>query len=119
MAPPTTNPMTAASASATKRRYSGRTRLALFATGLVLLLWAGLWAASLMSDSARIPSELAAAQQESGVMVCSDGTIVRSNGSLVERIFGVGTFRCNNWRMRSRQVDPATGHTDWPSSPKR
>ena len=72
-----------------------------------------------MSDSGRIPSELAAAQQESGVMVCADGTIVRANGSLVERIFGVGTFRCNSWRMRARQVDPATGHTDWPSSPRR
>ncbi len=111
--------MTTAQASLTKRpRHSGR-RLALFAVCLLLLLWAALWAASLMSDSGRIPSELAAAQQESGVMVCADGTIVRSNGSLVERIFGVGTFRCNAWRMRAKQVDPATGHTDWPSSPKR
>ena len=109
----------ASASTTTRRRYSGKARLALFAAVLVVLLWAGLWCASLVSDSGRIPSELAAAQQESGVMVCSDGTIVRSNGSLVERIFGVGTFRCNNWRMRSRQVDPATGHTDWPSSPKR
>ena len=102
-----------------KRRYSGKTRLALFAVFLTLVLWAGLWGASLISDSGRIPSELAAAQQETGVMVCSDGTIVRSDGSLVERIFGVGRFRCSNWRLRSKQVDPATGHTDWPSSPKR
>ena len=109
----------ASASTTTNRRYSGKTRLALFAALLVLLLWAALWGASLMSDSGRIPSELAAAQQESGVMVCSDGSIVRSNGSLVERIFGIGTFRCDNWRMRSRQVDPATGHTDWPSSPKR
>lgn len=102
----------------TRARRSGA-RLALFAVCLLLFLWAALLAASLMSDSGRIPSELAAAQQESGVMVCADGTIVRSNGSLVERIFGVGTFRCGAWRMRTKQVDPATGHTDWPSSPKR
>ena len=109
-----------ASASTTmKRRYSGKTRLAGFAVLLALLLWAALWGASLMSDSGRIPSELAAAQQETGVMVCSDGTIVRGDGSLVERIFGVGRFRCTNWRMRARQPDPATGKVDWPSSPKR
>jgi hypothetical protein len=97
----------------------GKTRLVAFALCLTLLLWAALWGTSLMSDNGRIPAELAAAQQETGVMVCADGTIVRANGSLVERIFGVGTFRCNSWRMRARQVDPATGHTDWPSSPKR
>ncbi len=99
--------------------HAGKTRLVTLAVRLTLLLWAALWGASLMSDSGHIPSELAAAQQEMGVMVCADGTIVRSNGSLVERIFGVGTFRCNSWRMRARQVDPATGHTDWPSSPRR
>lgn len=103
----------------TKAQHSGKTRLVVFAVGLTLVLWAALWGASLMSDSGRIPSELAAAQQESGVMVCADGTIVRADGSLVERIFGVGAFRCTSWRMRARQVDPATGHTDWPSSPKR
>jgi hypothetical protein len=103
----------------TNTPHAGTTRLVVFAVCLTLVLWAALWATSLMSDSGRIPSELAAAQQESGVMVCADGTIVRANGSLVERIFGVGTFRCNSWRMRARQVDPATGHTDWPSSPRR
>jgi hypothetical protein len=102
-----------------KRRPGSKTRLVLFTVCLVLFLWGTLWAASLMGDSGRIPSELAAAQQETGVMVCSDGTIVRADGSLVERIFGVGRFRCSNWRMRAKQVDPATGHTEWPSSPKR
>jgi len=100
-------------------RRGGRKRLVVFAVCLVLFLWAALWAASLVSDSGRIPSELAAAQQETGVMVCADGTIVRSDGSLVEQIFGVGRFRCTNWRMRARQPDPATGKVDWPSSPKR
>ena len=109
----------ASASTTTSRRYSGKTRLALFAAFLLVLLWAALWGASLMSDSGRIPSELAAAQQETGVMVCSDGTIVRSDGSLVERIFGVGRFRCTNWRMRARQPDPATGKVDWPSSPRR
>lgn len=103
----------------TKSPPHGGRRLALFAASLLLFLWATLWATSLMSDSGRIPSELAAARQETGVMVCADGSIVRANGSLVERIFGVGTFRCNAWRMRAKQVDSATGHTDWPSSPKR
>lgn len=111
--------MPTALASMTKSPRQGRRRLALFAVGLLVFLCAALWAASLMSDSGRIPSELAAAQQETGVMVCADGSIVRANGSLVESIFGVGTFRCNAWRMRAKQVDPATGHTDWPSSPKR
>lgn len=111
--------MTSAPASTTKSRYSGRKRLVLFALGLALFLWAALWAASLMSDSARIPSELVAAAHETGVMVCADGTIVHADGSLVERIFGVGRFRCTNWRMRAKQVDPATGTVDWPSSPRR
>src|SRR4051794_35078132 len=91
------DPMTAAQASMAKdSRMSGR-RLALFALVLLLFLWAALWAASLMSDSGRIPAEVAAARQQAGEMVCADGTIVRSDGSLVERIFGVGTFRCSSW----------------------
>ncbi len=103
----------------TSIQHGGRVRLAGFAVGLILLLWAALWGANELSDGGRIPSELAAARQQPGEMVCADGTIVRANGSLVERIFGIGTFRCGSWRMRARQVDPATGHTDWPSSPKR
>ncbi|MEO8523545.1 MAG: hypothetical protein ABI460_02385 [Caldimonas sp.] len=99
--------------------HAGKTRLVVFAVCLTLLLLAALWGTSLMSDNGRIPAELAAAQQEGGVMVCADGTIVRADGSLVEHVFGVGTFRCSAWRMRAKQVDPATGHTDWPSSPRR
>ncbi|MGZ5130217.1 MAG: hypothetical protein ACXWJ1_03140 [Caldimonas sp.] len=106
-------------ASTPKSRLAGKTRLVVFAAGLTLFLWAALWGASLMGDSGRIPSELAAAKMETGVMVCADGTIVRADGSLVERIFGVGRIRCSAWRMRARQVDPATGATDWPSSPRR
>ncbi|MEP7303808.1 MAG: hypothetical protein ABI699_19995 [Caldimonas sp.] len=111
--------MTPARASTAPRRARAGMRLALFAIGLVLFLWAALWVASLMSDSARIPAELAAAAQENGVMVCSDGTIVRADGSLLDRIFGIGRFSCTAWRMRARLVDPATGTVDWPSSPRR
>ena len=100
-------------------QHASRTRLFVVAVGLTLLVWAALWGANELSDGGRIPSELAAARQQPGEMVCADGTIVRSDGSLIERIFGIGTFRCGSWRMRARQVDPATGHTDWPSSPKR
>ena len=90
-----------------------------FALGWVLFLGVALWSLDLMSDNARIPSELVAAAHETGVMVCADGTIVHADGSWVERVFGVGRFRCTSWRLRIKLVDPATGATDWPSSPKR
>jgi hypothetical protein len=112
--------MNIAPAIATKQRETPPWRIALFAVCLTLLLWAALWGLSLMSDSGRIPSELAAAAQQPGDMVCSDGAIVRGDGSFLASVFSAGgTFRCIAWRMRHRQVDPATGATDWPSSPRR
>lgn len=112
--------MNAVSALAAKRREPPTWRIVLFAFFLTLLLWMALWGASLMSDSGRIPSELAAAAQQPGDMVCSDGTIVRGDGSFLASLFTAGGhFRCIAWRMRHRQVNPATGATDWPSSPRR
>ncbi|MEO8924829.1 MAG: hypothetical protein ABI330_18725 [Caldimonas sp.] len=109
-----------AAPAAVARRENPPWRIALFALCLILLLWVALWGASLMSDSGRIPSELAAAAQQPGDMVCSDGAIVRGDGSFLASIFSAGgTFRCIAWRMRYRQVDPETGATDWPSSPRR
>jgi hypothetical protein len=102
-----------------KRRDTSAWRMSLVAFGVVLLMSAGLWGASLMSDGGRIPSELAAAAQQPGEMICSGGAIVRGDGSFIDSLFGAGRFRCMAWRMRHRLVDPATGATDWPSSPRR
>jgi hypothetical protein len=102
-----------------KRRDANAWRMTFLALCLALLLLAAFWGASLMSDSGRIPSELAAAAQQPGEMICSGGAIVRGDGSLVDSMFGAGRFRCMAWRMRHRLVDPATGATDWPSSPRR
>jgi hypothetical protein len=110
--------MTSASAAG-RRREPGAWRITLFAAGLAVLLWAALWAAGLVSDRGRIPSELAAAAQQPGDMICADGAIVRGDGSFIASLFSAGRFRCIAWRMRARQVDPATGATDWPSSPRR
>jgi len=106
-------------AVATKRRDASTWRLAFFAVCLIVVLWAALWGASLLSDSGRIPSELAAAAQQPGDIVCADGTIVRGDGSFLDSLFYGGRFRCIAWRMRARAVNPATGATDWPSSPRR
>jgi hypothetical protein len=112
--------MSAAQVVAAKRRDFSAWRIGLFAVCLSVLLWAALWAASLMSDSGRIPSELADAAQEPGDMVCADGAIVRGDGSFLDSLLSTGgRFRCIAWRMRHPQVDPATGATDWPSSPRR
>jgi hypothetical protein len=107
-------------AFAVNRRDGGAWRIAFFAVCLAMFLWVALWGASLMSDGGRIPSELAAAAQQPGDMVCSEGAIVRGNGSLLDSLLSIGgRFRCIAWRMRHRQVDPATGATEWPSSPRR
>ena len=103
-----------------KRRDTSAWLIALAAVVVVILLWLMLWGASLMSDSGRVPSELAAAAQQPGDMVCADGTIIRGDGSWIDSLLSTGgRFRCIAWRMRHRQVDPATGATDWPSSPRR
>jgi hypothetical protein len=113
------DPMSSAALPVAKRRDLSAWRIALFAFCLAMLLWAALWVASLMSDGGRIPSELAAAAQQPGEMICSGGAIVRGDGSFIDSLFGSGRFRCMAWRMRHRQVDPASGATDWPSSPRR
>ena len=86
---------------------------------LPLVLGALLWGASVLSDNGRIPAELAAAQQESGVMLCIDGKIVYGAGAVIDRILNSGSFRCTAWRMRETVVDTSTGATRWPSSPRR
>jgi hypothetical protein len=112
--------MSTTPAVAVNRRDGSAWRIAFFAVCLSMFLWVALWAASLMSDNGRIPSELAAAAQQPGDMVCSEGSIVRGSGSLLDSLLSTGgRFRCIAWRMRHPQTDPTTGATDWPSSPRR
>jgi hypothetical protein len=94
-------------------------RIVLLIGILPLVLGAILWGASVLSDSSRVPAELAAAKQASGVMLCDDGKIVHGAGAFFDSLFASGTFRCTSWRMRQTQVDTATGATYWPSSPRR
>ena len=67
----------------------------------------------------RVPSELAASNRGSAVMVCSEGRIEHRSDSFFDRVFDAGTFRCTAWRMRKTSVDSASGATDWPTSPRR
>ena len=97
------------------RRWRGALMLAV----LPLVLGALLLGASVLSDNGRVPAELAAAQQESGVMLCADGKIVYGAGAVIDRLLNSGVFRCTAWRMRESVVDTATGATHWPSSPRR
>jgi hypothetical protein len=101
-----------------KRHDDGTWGVLLFIALLPPLLVGLLWAASAASDNGRVPAALAAAAQESGVMVCADGSIDHGD-SLVDRIFSDGRFRCTSWRMRAKPVDPETGATTWPTSPRR
>ncbi|MDQ6628896.1 MAG: hypothetical protein M3Z29_10700 [Pseudomonadota bacterium] len=100
------------------RNGDGSLRVVGFMLLLPALLFVILWAASAASDTGRVPAALAAAAQESGVMVCADGSIDHGD-SFLGRLFGDGRFRCTSWRMRAKSVDPSTGATTWPSSPRR
>ena len=105
--------------SASTPRETSVWRVALFAAALTILLWFVLWGASLLSDNGRVPSELAAAAQQPGDMVCAEGAIVRGDGSFIDSLFSTGgRFRCIAWHMRNSRVDSSTGKTDWPSSPR-
>jgi hypothetical protein len=81
---------------------AGRTlgRRVMLVVILPLVLGALLWTASVLSDGNRIPGLLAHAAKESGVMYCTEGRIVRGDGSLVDRALEPGTFRCTNWKLR-------------------
>lgn len=94
-------------------------RVAALVVGLPLMLVLALTAVSVASDGGRVPSELAAAARETGVMRCSEGTIDHGDGSLVDRLFDSGRFRCTAWRMRQHLFDSNTGTTVWPTSPRR
>ncbi len=101
-----------------KRDDDGTWTVVLFIVLVPVLLVGLLLGISAASDNGRVPSALAAAQQETGVMVCKDGTIDHGD-SWLDRLFTDGRFRCSSWRMRAKVYNPATGATTWPSSPKR
>ena len=84
-----------------------------------LVLGALLWAASVLGDDNRIPGLLAHAAKESGVMYCTEGKIVRGNGSLVDRALEPGTFRCTNWKLRGEGSYTVKAAMPWPTSPRR
>jgi len=94
-------------------------RIVAMAGALPLVLGAIVWTASVLSDGGRIPAELAAARQQPGEMICADGRIVPGAEDLIDRLLSGATFRCTAWRMRRQMVDPATGTTNWPTSPRR
>ena len=94
-------------------------RAAAFFVGLPVVLFVVLSSLSAASDAGRVPSELAASNRGSAVMVCSEGRIEHRSDSFFDRVFDAGTFRCTAWRMRKTSVDSASGATDWPTSPRR
>lgn len=78
-----------------------------------------LWGASVLSDHNRIPGLLALEAKESGVMYCTAGKIVHGNGSLVDRAFEPGVFRCTEWKLRGEGSETVRGATPFPDSPRR
>ena len=86
---------------------------------LSLVLGALLWTASVLSDDNRIPGLLAHAAKESGVMYCTEGRIVRGDGSLLDRAVEPGTFRCTNWKLRGEGSYTVKAAMPWPTSPRR
>ncbi len=105
--------------SRTTPRAGRAWRIAALVGALPLVLGAILWSAMALSDNGRIPAEIAAARQQPGDMVCADGRIIPAAEDLIDRLLSAAVFRCTDWRMRLQIVDPATGATTWPSSPRR
>ncbi len=97
-----------------------RSRAALLVVVLPAVFGALLWAANAISDSNRVPAEIAASARSTGVMLCAEGAVGHdADESLWDRIVSAGTFRCTSWRMRGAASSTTTGAVDWPSSPKR
>ena len=86
---------------------------------LPLVLGTLLWTASVLSDDNRIPGLLAHLAKESGVMYCTEGRIVRGNGSLLDRAVEPATFQCTAWKLRGEGSYTVKAATPWPTSPRR
>ncbi len=93
-------------------------RIVSLLTCLPLVTGGLLLAAGSVNDGHRVPAELAAWKQQSGVMLCTEGAIQRGDGSLLDRLLDAGTFRCGAWGMRL-QRPTAGGLVEWPTSPRR
>jgi hypothetical protein len=78
-----------------------------------------LWMASIVGDINRVPGILAVLAMESGVIYCTDGTVVHGDGTLLDRALENGTFRCTAWKLRGEGSVTVRGATPWPTSPKR
>ena len=86
---------------------------------LPLVLGTLLWTASVLSDDNRIPALLAYPAKESGVMYCTEGRMVRGDGSLVDRALAPATFQCTAWKLRGEGSYTVKAATSWPTSPRR
>jgi len=86
---------------------------------LPLVAGALLWGASVLGDRTLAPAALAAAAQESGVMYCSEGALVRGDGSFFDRLFHSARLRCAAWKLRGQHTDRVKGAVAWPTSPRR
>ncbi len=98
---------------------SGLLRLVLLIASLPVVTGVLLWAAMIVSDSNRVPVELANSSRQTAVMFCTEGRIVRGSDSWLERFASAGRFVCTAWRSRGGETDPATGAVNWPTSPRR
>ena len=103
----------------TRRRGARLRRTAALIVCLPLVAGALLWGASVLGDRTRAPGVLAAAAQESGVMYCTEGALVRGDGSFFDRLVHSARLRCSEWRMRGQQTDSVKGAVAWPTSPRR
>lgn len=93
-------------------------RIAVFVFCLPLVAGGFLLGASALSDSQQVPRELVDLKLQTGVMLCTEGSITHGDGSLLDRLLVAGQFRCGNWRMRYQR--PTTGGlVEWPTSPRR
>ena len=100
---------------------AGRTlgRRVMLTVILPLVLGALLFTASVLSDDNRVPGLLAYAAKESGVMYCTEGRIVRGDGSLVDRALAPATFQCTAWKLRGAGSYTVKAAMPWPTSPRR
>jgi hypothetical protein len=93
-------------------------RIVVLVSCLPLVLGGFVLGARALSDSHRVPRELVDWKLQTGVMLCTEGSIEHGDGSFWDRMFKRGDFRCGNWKMRYQK--PTTGGlVEWPTSPRR
>ena len=103
----------------TRRRGVRLWRALALTVSLPLVAGALIWGASVVGDRSRGPAALAEAAQGSGVMYCTEGALVRGDGSFFARLVDSARLRCTAWKMRGQQTDSVKGVVTWPTSPWR